>query len=161
MKAVVAAFNQEKALVGAFSVITNIRMEPFQALPHHPPGCCSCVIINLNTFKTNLANSSSSSIPHTQTHPYYHTASINTFKTNSSSFTTHHTHRPGLSYSFIQPQSIWQYLVSTKEGLVWPLAMWLELIEWLVLGVTSDCQNIALHLFGMWRMGSCSCLCGL
>ena len=27
MKAVVAAFNQEKALVGAFSVITNIRME--------------------------------------------------------------------------------------------------------------------------------------
>ena len=32
MKAVVAAFNQEKALVGAFSVITNIRMELFQAL---------------------------------------------------------------------------------------------------------------------------------
>ena len=31
MKAVVAAFNQEKALVGAFSVITNIRMELFQA----------------------------------------------------------------------------------------------------------------------------------
>ena len=28
MKAVVAAFNQEKALVGAFSVITNLRMEP-------------------------------------------------------------------------------------------------------------------------------------
>ena len=27
MKAVVAAFNQEKALVGAFSVITNIRMQ--------------------------------------------------------------------------------------------------------------------------------------
>ena len=33
MKAVVAAFNQEKALVGAFSVITNLRMELFQALP--------------------------------------------------------------------------------------------------------------------------------
>ena len=32
MKAVVAAFNQEKALVGAFSVITNYRMELFQAL---------------------------------------------------------------------------------------------------------------------------------
>ena len=32
MKAVVAAFNQEKALVGAFSVITNLRMEFFQAL---------------------------------------------------------------------------------------------------------------------------------
>ena len=32
MNAVVAAFNQEKALVGAFSVITNLRMELFQAL---------------------------------------------------------------------------------------------------------------------------------
>ena len=34
VKAVVAAFNQEKALVGAFSVITNLRMELFQALEH-------------------------------------------------------------------------------------------------------------------------------
>ena len=34
MKAVVAAFNQEKALVGAFSVITNLRMELFEALIH-------------------------------------------------------------------------------------------------------------------------------
>ena len=32
MKAVVAAFNQEKALVGAFSVITNLRMDLFRAL---------------------------------------------------------------------------------------------------------------------------------
>ena len=32
MKAVVAASNQEKALVGAFSVITNLRMELFEAL---------------------------------------------------------------------------------------------------------------------------------
>ena len=32
MKAVVAAFNQEKALVGAFSVITNLRMGLFEAL---------------------------------------------------------------------------------------------------------------------------------
>ena len=32
MKAVVAAFNQEKALVGAFSVFTNLRMELFEAL---------------------------------------------------------------------------------------------------------------------------------
>ena len=32
MKAVVAAFNQEKALVGAFYVITNLRMELFGAL---------------------------------------------------------------------------------------------------------------------------------
>ena len=37
MKAVVAAFNQEKALVGAFSVITNLRMELFQALLHMVP----------------------------------------------------------------------------------------------------------------------------
>ena len=35
MKAVVAAFNQEKALVGAFSVITNLRMELFEALLAH------------------------------------------------------------------------------------------------------------------------------
>ena len=33
MKAVVAAFSQEKALVGAFSVITILRMELFEALP--------------------------------------------------------------------------------------------------------------------------------
>ena len=32
VKAVVGAFNQEKALVGAFSVITNLRMELFEAL---------------------------------------------------------------------------------------------------------------------------------
>ena len=32
MKAVLAAFNQEKALVGALSMITNLRMELFQAL---------------------------------------------------------------------------------------------------------------------------------
>ena len=36
MKAVVAAFNQEKALVGAFSVITNLRMELFEALVEQP-----------------------------------------------------------------------------------------------------------------------------
>ena len=32
VKAVVGAFNQEKALIGAFSVITNFRMELFKAL---------------------------------------------------------------------------------------------------------------------------------
>ena len=32
MKAVVATFNQEKALVGAFSMITNLRMDFFEAL---------------------------------------------------------------------------------------------------------------------------------
>ena len=32
VKALVGAFNQEKALVGAFTVLTNLRMELFQAL---------------------------------------------------------------------------------------------------------------------------------
>ena len=32
VKVVVAAFNQEKALVGAFSMITNLWMEVFEAL---------------------------------------------------------------------------------------------------------------------------------
>ena len=32
MKVLVGAVNQEKALVGAFSVITNLRMELFEAL---------------------------------------------------------------------------------------------------------------------------------
>ena len=35
MKVVVVAFNQEKALVGAFSVITNLRMDLFEALSNH------------------------------------------------------------------------------------------------------------------------------
>ena len=42
VEAVVAAFNQEKALVGAFSVITNLRMELFEALvssPRHTGQC--------------------------------------------------------------------------------------------------------------------------
>ena len=37
MKAVVAAFNQEKALVGAFSVITNLR---WNFLRHYPAQVC-------------------------------------------------------------------------------------------------------------------------
>ena len=37
MKAVVAVFNQEKALVGAFSVITNLRMKLLQALGRGHP----------------------------------------------------------------------------------------------------------------------------
>ena len=39
MKAVVAAFNQEKVLEGAFSVITNLRMELFEALQQTPHFC--------------------------------------------------------------------------------------------------------------------------
>ena len=60
MKAVVAAFNQEKALVGAFSVITNIRMQLFEALssslssfssPPTPPG-----IHNKYNFQLHYTN---------------------------------------------------------------------------------------------------------
>ena len=40
MKAVVAASNQEKPLVGAFSVITNLRMELFEALVVTPVAAC-------------------------------------------------------------------------------------------------------------------------
>ena len=40
MKAVVAAFNEEKALVGAFSVITNLRMELFEALEESDGESC-------------------------------------------------------------------------------------------------------------------------
>ena len=42
MKAVVAAFNQEKALVGAFSVITNLRLDLFEALLGTPDECSHC-----------------------------------------------------------------------------------------------------------------------
>ena len=53
MKAVVAAaFNQEKALVGAFSVITNLRMDLFEALVHsHAAGL---MVQNLDT-RTKLS----------------------------------------------------------------------------------------------------------
>ena len=53
MKAVVAAFNQEKALVGAFSVIMNNRMELFQALEvtaitmfSIPPGSVAIIVLS-------------------------------------------------------------------------------------------------------------------
>ena len=39
VKAVVAAFNQEKALVGAFSVITILRMDLFEALLSNDGDC--------------------------------------------------------------------------------------------------------------------------
>ena len=51
MKAVVAAFNQEKALVGAFSVITNLRMELFEALV-----CSLCNLILDAIYMQILAN---------------------------------------------------------------------------------------------------------
>ena len=37
MKAVIAASNEEKAPVGAFSVITNLRMDLFEALVEGAP----------------------------------------------------------------------------------------------------------------------------
>ena len=52
MKAVVAAFNQEKALVGAFSVITNLRMEIFQALMHTPTPTNTHILISSQCFQT-------------------------------------------------------------------------------------------------------------
>ena len=71
VKAVVAAFNQEKALVGAFSVITNLRMELFEALvtglhlvlhdvSHgQPPPCQQCTVyfVNLVQFVGDLLSS--------------------------------------------------------------------------------------------------------
>ena len=42
MKAVVATFNQQKALVGAFSVSTNLRMELFEALVATIMSCVVC-----------------------------------------------------------------------------------------------------------------------
>ena len=49
VKAVVAAFNQEKALVGAFSVLTNLRMDLFQALVEHDSTQDTLTIISLVT----------------------------------------------------------------------------------------------------------------
>ena len=47
MKAVVSAFNQEKALVGAFSVITNLRMELFEALLHTQTAVCRACVVDI------------------------------------------------------------------------------------------------------------------
>ena len=58
MKAVVATFNQEKALVGAFSVITNLRMELFQALEmnkfYHQQGDGGCWL-EINSYLMTLS----------------------------------------------------------------------------------------------------------
>ena len=52
MKAVVAAFNQEKALVGAFSVITNLRMQLFEALvSRHDPEMWGFLVCPICQFK--------------------------------------------------------------------------------------------------------------
>ena len=51
MKAVVAAFNQEKALVGAFSVITNLRMELFWSTSAQCPAGCSGRDLEMDTHQ--------------------------------------------------------------------------------------------------------------
>ena len=53
MKAVVAAFNQEKALVGAFSVITNLRMELFKALIQSSSKMYGLLLQNMAEFIQN------------------------------------------------------------------------------------------------------------
>ena len=57
MKAVVAAFNQEKALVGAFSVITNLRLELFEALisSHHQVTARSRSVMNVKLTSFSLS----------------------------------------------------------------------------------------------------------
>ena len=67
MKAVVAAFNQEKSLVGVFSVITNPRMELFEALcatavsaVYPPPPPPARPILPLISNETNVDDPSNS-----------------------------------------------------------------------------------------------------
>ena len=65
MKAVVAAFNQEKALVGAFSVITNLRMELFEALVTiRPPITAHLAVAVHAVVELHLAPARSQPVPH-------------------------------------------------------------------------------------------------
>ena len=57
VKAVVAAFNKEKALVGAFSVITNLRMELFQALVPTVTRCSVQNVINSDSIHSPSTSS--------------------------------------------------------------------------------------------------------
>ena len=57
MKAVVAAFNQEKALVGAFSVLTNLRMELFQALLSTGLVSMSIIVATVTARQINIMDS--------------------------------------------------------------------------------------------------------
>ena len=60
MKVLIGVFNQEKALVGAYSVITNLRMELFQALDASPAAAgdrrrgAVCLIITVHIGHTTL-----------------------------------------------------------------------------------------------------------
>ena len=57
MKAVVAAFNQEKALVGAFSMLTNLRMELFQALLSTGLVSMSIIVATVTARQINIMDS--------------------------------------------------------------------------------------------------------
>ena len=76
MKAVVAAFNQEKALVGAFSVITNLRMELFEALVTILQGCsASSEGVDLQlTGRNPVTVCATRGLDHAATRDYEHAA---------------------------------------------------------------------------------------
>ena len=66
MKAVVAAFNQEKALVGAFSVITNLRMQLLVCVAHL--GVLSAVLLcRLSIITGQITAAAIRKIPHNTT----------------------------------------------------------------------------------------------
>ena len=69
MKAVVAAFNQEKALVGAFSVITHLRMELFEALvtTGHVPHVCASTHVSPQVHTYEEIVPTRSYVPHSRT----------------------------------------------------------------------------------------------
>ena len=67
MKAVVAAFNQEKALVGAFSVITNLRMELFEALAELY--LAWALVVTRGNVSDNILLKCSLCVPHSSVRP--------------------------------------------------------------------------------------------
>ena len=72
MKAVVAAFNQEKALVGALSVITNLRMELFEALLTTPLQVHATAVHHDQVLEPKLAHAMSHEISHSQAVSRHH-----------------------------------------------------------------------------------------
>ena len=83
MKAVVAAYNQEKALVGAFSVIENLRMYLFEALVAagcvtvYVPGphCCATLFTHCDsmfTVKMSVYSSFAAAVDSTLIFNWFH-----------------------------------------------------------------------------------------
>ena len=68
MKAVVATFNQEKALVGAFSVITNLRIDIFEALVCRV-GLTPGIVTKYHIAMTIIREQGDATWPRTQTLP--------------------------------------------------------------------------------------------